>query len=83
MSAPTFVADTAALVRHADHRRRRPRLSGLCACLWHFLTKHPQRSKRIDVFSRVAFPFGFFVFNCIYWLVYLAFPNYDNIAENK
>ena len=37
-----------------------------------FLRKYRDRSKRIDVLARLVFPTGFFVFNCIYWTVYLV-----------
>jgi hypothetical protein len=37
-----------------------------------FFRKYKERSKRIDVVSRLVFPTGFFVFNCVYWVVYLV-----------
>jgi len=37
-----------------------------------WLSQYKERSKRIDVISRLIFPIGFFVFNCIYWYMYMT-----------
>lgn len=42
--------------------------------LYYFLHKYKERSKRIDVVSRVLFPAGFCIFNVFYWIVYLLRP---------
>lgn len=49
--------------RQSRHRQRS------CMDLW--LSKYKERSKRIDVVSRLVFPVGFFIFNCVYWTVYM------------
>ncbi|KAH7643267.1 glycine receptor subunit alpha-2-like protein [Dermatophagoides farinae] len=36
-----------------------------------WLSKFPTRSKRIDVVSRIFFPFMFALFNCVYWITYM------------
>ncbi|XP_054155655.1 glutamate-gated chloride channel-like [Oppia nitens] len=36
-----------------------------------WLSKFPTRSKRIDVISRIFFPFMFALFNLVYWTTYL------------
>ncbi|OTF75484.1 hypothetical protein BLA29_013207 [Euroglyphus maynei] len=36
-----------------------------------WLSKFPTRSKRIDVVSRIFFPFMFGLFNCVYWITYM------------
>ncbi|UXI18608.1 transcription factor BTF3-like 4 [Sarcoptes scabiei] len=36
-----------------------------------WLSKFPTRSKRIDVVSRIFFPFMFALFNCVYWTTYM------------
>lgn len=36
-----------------------------------FFRKYKERSKRIDVVSRLVFPTGFILFNIVYWAVYL------------
>lgn len=45
-----------------------PRSQG---CINSWLFKYKERSKRIDVVSRLVFPVGFFIFNCVYWTVYM------------
>ena len=42
--------------------------------LFGLLHKYKERSKRIDVMSRLLFPVGFAVFNVFYWIVYLVRP---------
>lgn len=37
-----------------------------------FIRKYLARSKRIDVLSRILFPFAFLVFNVVYWTMYLV-----------
>lgn len=45
---------------------------GKRGCMEAFFRKYKERSKRIDIVSRLVFPFGFFIFNCVYWAVYLV-----------
>lgn len=45
-----------------------------------WLNRFPNRSKRIDVISRIMFPFLFVVFNFFYWFTYMF---RDNMEEFK
>lgn len=55
--------------RLKEKARRRPNRF----FLW--LSTYHERSKRIDVISRLLFPVGFLAFNFMYWTVYLFFWN--------
>ncbi|KAL3125308.1 hypothetical protein niasHT_000061 [Heterodera trifolii] len=50
---------------------RRP--LGICfrLCCRLFVRRYKERSKRIDVVSRLVFPIGYACFNVLYWAVYL------------
>uniref|UniRef100_A0A7E4W662 Ig-like domain-containing protein n=1 Tax=Panagrellus redivivus TaxID=6233 RepID=A0A7E4W662_PANRE len=41
------------------------------SCFRFFVGRYKERSKRIDVVSRVIFPIGYACFNVLYWAVYL------------
>uniref|UniRef100_A0A1I7ZY28 Neur_chan_memb domain-containing protein n=1 Tax=Steinernema glaseri TaxID=37863 RepID=A0A1I7ZY28_9BILA len=40
-------------------------------CFRMFVRRYKERSKRIDVVSRLVFPIGYACFNVLYWAVYL------------
>ncbi|CAL2029783.1 unnamed protein product [Caenorhabditis brenneri] len=42
-------------------------------CCRIFVRRYKERSKRIDVVSRLVFPIGYACFNVLYWAVYLIF----------
>lgn len=50
-----------------QQQTRRP----LC-CFRIFVRRYKERSKRIDVVSRLVFPIGYACFNVLYWAVYLV-----------
>lgn len=47
-----------------------PRPRSWC-CFQLFVQRYKERSKRIDVVSRLVFPIGYACFNVLYWAVYL------------
>uniref|UniRef100_A0A914VPM3 Ig-like domain-containing protein n=1 Tax=Plectus sambesii TaxID=2011161 RepID=A0A914VPM3_9BILA len=51
-----------------------PKRQRQTCCRWthKWLKKYNERSKRIDILSRVIFPIGFFFFNCFYWTYYFS-----------
>uniref|UniRef100_A0A914VRI2 Uncharacterized protein n=1 Tax=Plectus sambesii TaxID=2011161 RepID=A0A914VRI2_9BILA len=55
-----------------EQRLQRPHMKQKRRFTDAFFRKYKERSKRIDVVSRLVFPAGFFIFNCVYWVVYLV-----------
>uniref|UniRef100_A0AC34QAG7 Ig-like domain-containing protein n=1 Tax=Panagrolaimus sp. JU765 TaxID=591449 RepID=A0AC34QAG7_9BILA len=59
---------------HLEHHGYQP-LTGQStrssSCFRFFVRRYKERSKRIDVVSRVVFPIGYACFNVLYWAVYL------------
>jgi len=61
---------------HLDHYHGYQSLAGQSSrssfCFRFFVRRYKERSKRIDVVSRVVFPIGYACFNVLYWAVYLV-----------